>query len=159
SALYLPGGQPPEPGSVFRNPDLAGTYQQIARSGIDAFYQGPIGADIVATVVHPPVSATPVGTWALPIAPGSMTGSDLAAYRTRFPEPTHVRYHDLDVYGMPTPSSGGSTVGEVLNILDTVDLAKLPRTEALHYYLEASALGYADRNRYVGDNTPRTLLD
>src|SRR5262249_27618514 len=49
--------------------------------------------------------------------------------------------------------------GEVLNILDTVDLAKLPRTEALHYYLEASALGYADRNRYVGDNTPRTLLD
>jgi gamma-glutamyltranspeptidase/glutathione hydrolase len=159
SALYLPNGQPPVPGSVFRNPDLARTYQQIARDGIGALYRGPIGADIVQTVQDPPKSKTPIGTWTFPIAPGTMTLGDLAAYHTRFPAPTHVNYHGLDVYGMPTPSSGGSTVGEALNILDTVDLATLPRAEALHYYLEASALAFADRNRYVGDYTPRSLLD
>jgi gamma-glutamyltranspeptidase/glutathione hydrolase len=75
------------------------------------------------------------------------------------PEPTHVRYRGLDVYGMPTPSSGGSTVGEALNILDTFDLAAMSRPQALHHYLEASALAYADRNRYIGGDTPRTLLD
>jgi gamma-glutamyltranspeptidase/glutathione hydrolase len=159
SALYLPNGQPPAVGSVLRNPDLARTYAQIARDGTAAFYQGPIGADIVGTVQHPPLSPTPIGTWNLPIRPGTLQRSDLAAYRTRLPAPTHSTYHGLDVYGMPTPSSGGSTLGEALNILDRVDLAELPRTEALHYYLEASALAFADRNRYVGDNTPRPLLN
>jgi gamma-glutamyltranspeptidase/glutathione hydrolase len=60
---------------------------------------------------------------------------------------------------MPTPSSGGSTVGEGLNIMENWDLGDLSRTEALHRYLEASALAFADRNRYVGDDTPRALLD
>ena len=60
---------------------------------------------------------------------------------------------------MPTPSSGGSTVGEALNILENWDLGDLSQTQALHRYLEASALAFADRNRYVGDNTPRALLD
>ena len=159
SALYLPGGQPPAVGSVFRNPDLARTYELLAQHGIDAFYRGPLANEIVQTVQHPPVSAHPIGTWAFPIRPGTMQTSDLAAYRTRFPEPTHVRYHGLDVFGMPTPSSGGSTVGEALNILENFDLDDVSRTEALHLYLEASALAFADRNRYVGDNTPRALLD
>lgn len=52
---------------------------------------------------------------------------------------------------MAPPSSGGSTVGEALNILETVDLGQLDDTQALHHYLEASALAFADRNRYVGD--------
>jgi gamma-glutamyltranspeptidase/glutathione hydrolase len=159
SALYLPGGQPPAVGSTFRNPDLARTYEQIGRDGTGAFYRGPIGADVANTVQHPPLSPNPIGTWAFPIRPGTLTPADLAAYRTRFPAPTHVTYHGLDVYGMPTPSSGGSTVGEALNILDTVDLSRMTRAQALHWYLEASALAYADRNRYVGDDTPRSLLD
>src|SRR5439155_7753235 len=110
--LYLPGGQLPAVGSVFRNPDLARTYEQIARDGIGALYAGPIGADIIQTVTHPPVSPTPIGTWPSPIASGTMTGSDLAGYQNRFPAPSHVSYHGLDVYGMPTPSSGGRTVGD-----------------------------------------------
>ena len=60
---------------------------------------------------------------------------------------------------MPTPSSGGTAVGEALNILERADLGDLSRTQALHRYLEASALAFADRNRYVGDDTPRALLD
>jgi gamma-glutamyltranspeptidase/glutathione hydrolase len=88
-----------------------------------------------------------------------MKAPDLAAYDVRTPRPTHMRYRGYDVYGMPTPSSGGSTVGEGLNIVENWDLGDLSRTQALHRYLEASALAFADRNRYVGDDTPRRLLD
>ena len=63
-----------------------------------------------------------------------------------------MRYRGFDVYGMPTPSSGGSTVGEGLNIVENWDLGDLSLTQALHRYLEASALAFADRDRYVGDN-------
>ena len=159
SALYLPGGQPPAVGSTFRNPDLARTYELLARQGVGALYHGPLAGDIVRTVQHPPLSANPIGTWAYPIRPGGMQPSDLAAYRVRTPAPTHNTYRGLDVYGMATPSSGGSTVGEALNILENLPLGSVSRTEALHYYLEASALAFADRNRYVGDYTPRALLD
>jgi gamma-glutamyltranspeptidase/glutathione hydrolase len=159
SALYLPGGQPPATGSVSRNPDLARTYRLMARDGAGALYRGPVADDIVATIQHPPVAATPVGTWPYPILPGTTTRADLAAYDVRSPAPTHVRYHGLDVYGMATPSSGGSTVGEALDILADAELSGMSTTQALHHYLEASALSFADRNRYVGDDTPRRLLD
>ncbi len=159
SALYLPGGQPPAVGSTFRNPDLARTYELLAREGVDALYHGPLARDIADTVQHPPLSPTPIGTWAFPIRPGGMQVADLAAYQARFPAPTHSGYRGLDVYGMATPSSGGTAVGEALNILENFDLHGMSRTQALHHYLEASALAFADRNRYVGDGTPRAVLD
>ncbi|BFU43636.1 gamma-glutamyltransferase [Krasilnikovia sp. MM14-A1004] len=156
--LYLPGGAPPAVGSVQRNPDLAATYRLIARQGTDVFYRGPVGADLVRTVQHPPVSDHPTGTWAFPIRPGDLQQSDLAGYRVRFPAPTRSDYRGLTVYGMATPSSGGTAVGEALNILETADLRHLPLIQAEHRYLEASALAFADRNRYVGDGTPRSTL-
>jgi gamma-glutamyltranspeptidase / glutathione hydrolase len=159
SALYLPGGQAPAVGSTFRNPDLAKTYRLLAREGAGELYGGELGREVVNTVQHPPVVAAPAVPWPYPIRPGTMQLSDLAGYRVRLPAPTHSQYHGLDVYGMPTPSSGGTAVGEALNILDRFHLSTMSRTEALHYYLEASALAFADRNRYVGDNTPRALLD
>jgi gamma-glutamyltranspeptidase/glutathione hydrolase len=159
SALYLPGGAPPAVGSTFRNPDLAKTYRLLSKQGMGAFYRGELAADIVRTVQHPPVVAAPPVPWAFPIRPGKLKASDLAGYDVRTPRPTHLRYRGLDVYGMPTPSSGGSTVGEGLNIVENWDLGDLSRTQALHRYLEASALAFADRNRYVGDNTPRAQLE
>jgi gamma-glutamyltranspeptidase/glutathione hydrolase len=150
--LYLPAGAPPVPGSVLRNPDLADTYRLIGRKGTDVFYRGAVARDIVSTVQHPPLAAQPVGAWPFPIRPGGMRLSDLASYATRSPAPTRVTYHGLDVYGMATPSSGGTAVGEALNILEHTGVS-------LHTYLEASALAFADRNRYVGDDTPRAVLD
>ncbi|MCP3785518.1 gamma-glutamyltransferase [Micromonospora sp. A3M-1-15] len=158
SALYLPGGQPPAVGSTFRNPDLAETYRLIAKRGTDVLYRGEVGRDVVATVRHPPVAAQPVGSWPYPIRPAAMTAADLAAYRTRFPEPTRSDYRGFEVYGMPTPSSGGTAVGEALNILEQFDLRSMTATQAMHHYLEASALSFADRNRYVGDHTQRSVL-
>lgn len=147
SSLFLPGGDAPAVGSVFQNPDLAETYGLLAEKGTRGFYRGPLAAEIAATVQAPPKTA---GT-TLPIPVGHMTPADLAAYRTLDQAPTHVDYRGLDVYGMAPSSSGGTTVGEALNILDTSNLSEMSTPGALHHYLEASALAFADRGKYVGD--------
>ena len=83
--------------------------------------------------------------------PGFMEPSDLRAYRTIDRRPTHVGYRGYDVYGMAPSSSGGSTVGEALNIMERFDLSGMTAADALHHYLDASALAFADRGAYVGD--------
>ncbi|PWR10838.1 gamma-glutamyltransferase [Micromonospora acroterricola] len=158
SELYLPRGRPPAVGATFRNPDLASTYRLIAGRGTDVFYRGEVGRDVVATVQRPPVAEQPAASWPYPIRPAGMTSADLAGYRTRFPAPTRSDYRGFEVYGMATPSSGGTAVGEALNILERFDLRSMTATQAMHHYLEASALAFADRNRYVGDHTPRQVL-
>jgi len=149
SLFLTPDGQPPAVGSVLRNPQLANTYRQIARHGPGAFYHGPIGAAVANTVQHPPES--PDNTLGFHIRPGLMTPDDIGRYTAPLGQPTHVNYRGLDVYGMQPPSSGGSTVGEALNILEGFDMSTPDRALALHRYIEASRLAYADRNRWVGD--------
>ncbi|RSM80139.1 gamma-glutamyltransferase [Amycolatopsis sp. WAC 01375] len=146
-SLYLPGGTPPAVGTTFKNPDLAGTYAQLAAKGTDVLYRGPIGADVVDTVRKPPVD--PAST--LNVRPGDMTAADLANYRVVERKPTKTRYRGLDVYGMPAPSSGGLTVGEALNILENTKLSKLEKADYLHYFLESTRYAFADRNRWIGD--------
>ncbi|MBN6052535.1 gamma-glutamyltransferase [Nonomuraea sp. RK-328] len=141
AALYLPNGAPPPVGSVFKNPDLAATYRELARRGPDWLYGGQLGKEIVATVKQPPVA--PGAT--RKVRPGLMELPDLRDYRALLREPTRVDFRGLRVYGMAPPSSGGSTVGEALNIIEA-----LPQT-GLHEYLEASRLAFADRNKYVAD--------
>jgi len=150
--LFLPGGQPPAVGTVFKNPDLAATYLQLGTQGVDWLYDGELAGDIVETVQDPPVAPDANRT----VRPGLMTASDLATYTAPLRAPTHVDYRGLDIFGMGPPSSGGSTVGEALNILDNVELATMTRTQALHHYLEASALAYADRGAYLGDPASMT---
>ena len=146
--LFLtPEGDPRPAGSTFKNPDLARTYGDIARHGIKTFYDGPIAEEIVDVVTDPPLE--PDAT--LNVRPGLMTVDDMAEYEARIRRPTAVEYRGFDVYGMGPPSSGGSTVGESLNIMEGFDLGGLPREEALHNYLESSRLAYADRGAYLGD--------
>jgi len=80
-----------------------------------------------------------------------MTSRDVADYQPRRPAPTQVAYRGYDIYSMGPPSSGGSTVGEALNILSGYDLAHESRALALHQYIESLRYSFADRNRYVGD--------
>lgn len=147
SKLFLPGGDAPAVGSIFQNHDLAATYRLLAQQGTHGFYEGPLAADIATTVQAPQKAA---GT-SLPVPGGSMTTADLAGYRALDQDPTHVDYRGLDVYGMAPSSSGGTTVGEALNILDPANLSAMSKAGALHQYLEASALAFADRAKYVGD--------
>ena len=160
SLLLTPSGDPLPVGTWLRNPDLAHTYELIARRGPSALYDGPIGQAIVQADDHPVL--TPGQT--VVTNPGIMTMQDLRSYRTRILAPTKVDYRGLDVYGMAPPSSGGSTEGEILNILNGFPLSSESRVQALFQYLEASRLAYADRNAYVGDpdfvNVPLSgLLD
>ncbi len=148
SAIYLPGGAPPAVGSVLKNPDLADTYRLLADKGVKKFYQGKLAGEIARTVQKPPKSATTT----LPVPAGSMTTADLNGYRAKNRKPTTVDYRGYDVYGMAPSSSGGSTVGEALNILERYELGAMTDANALHHYLEASALAFADRGAYVGDS-------
>jgi gamma-glutamyltranspeptidase/glutathione hydrolase len=148
--LYLtPGGTAKPVGSVQVNRDLARTYERIGRNP-DRFYRGGIARDISETVRHPPAVAPDVAGKPRTIHAGSMTPADLAQYDAIRRDPTRIRYRGLDIYGMAPPSSGGSTIGEALNIMEG-----FPRTEArdlkLHQYLEASKLAYADRGKFLGD--------
>ncbi|CAN7181019.1 gamma-glutamyltransferase [Pseudarthrobacter oxydans] len=148
--LFLPGGAPPAVGTVFKNPDLADTYKLLASKGMDAFYEGKLAEDIVRTVRNAPSAPGPD---ALPGPAGVMTTEDLDDYEALDQDPTHVNYRGYDVYGMAPSSSGGTTVGEALNILEVFDLPGLKSDQpaVLHHYLEATALAFADRGKYVGD--------
>ncbi|WP_452176632.1 gamma-glutamyltransferase [Georgenia satyanarayanai] len=147
SATFLVDGEAPQAGSVITNEDLARTYRLLGEHGPSVFYAGEIAEAIVETNTAPPLADGAER----PVRPGEMTLADLAGYEALEREPTVVDYRGLEVYGMAPPSSGGSTVGEALNILEGFDLGGMPEEEVLHHVAEASALAFADRNAYVGD--------
>jgi gamma-glutamyltranspeptidase/glutathione hydrolase len=145
--LFLPGGRLPEVGSTFKNPELARTYQELGKKGIGAIYHGDLGQDIVDTVNRPPVD--PSSGWKA--RPGKLSDKDLADYRAKLQAPTETGYRGLKVYSIAPSSSGGTTVGEALNILENTDLSKASEVQYLHHFIEASRIAFADRGRWVGD--------
>ncbi|MEU1270993.1 gamma-glutamyltransferase [Streptomyces sp. NPDC005799] len=145
--LFLPGGQLPVVGSTFKNPELARTYQELGRKGVGAIYHGDLGQDIVDTVNRPPVD--PASGWTA--RPGKLSDKDLAGYRAKLQAPTETGYRGLKVYSIAPSSSGGTTVGEALNILENTDLSKASEVQYLHHFIEASRIAFADRGRWVGD--------
>jgi gamma-glutamyltranspeptidase / glutathione hydrolase len=141
---YL-NGKPPEPGQIFRNPELARTFRLLERQGADAFYKGEIARAIVA-------KSKSLG--------GTMTMEDLANYHGKWVEPAHTVYHGYDVLELPPPSQAWATE-EMLNILQEClprwapgeTLASLgPRSPRYwHILIEAKKLAYADLFRYNAD--------
>ncbi|MFG2966154.1 gamma-glutamyltransferase [Streptomyces sp. NPDC048288] len=145
--LFLPGGQLPVVGSTFKNPDLARTYQELGKKGTGDVYRGGLGKDILSTVDNPPVD--PASGWKA--RAGKLSAKDLAAYRAKSQAPTETSYRGLKVYSIAPSSSGGTTVGEALNILENTDLSKASEVQYLHHFIEASRISFADRGRWVGD--------
>jgi gamma-glutamyltranspeptidase / glutathione hydrolase len=135
-----PDGKKWVPGDRLVQPDLAKTLRLIAEKGPDAFYTGPIGEQIVAEM-H--------------TGGGIITGKDLAGYQAVQREPIHGRYRGYDVYGPPPPSSGGTCLVEMLNVLENFDLKKHGRfsPETLHLLTETMRRAYCDRARFIGDPT------
>jgi len=148
AALYLdPDRTPRDVGTVQRNPDLAKTYRRIGREGADGFYEGPVARAMVAAARRPPVAPDANHVW----RPGLMDLEDLEEYGSRRRTPTRVSYRGYDVYGMGPSSSGGQAVGEALNVLEGFKLTREQRVQALHLFLEASRVAFADRNAYLAD--------
>jgi gamma-glutamyltranspeptidase/glutathione hydrolase len=151
AAIFLPGGQPPAVGSTLRNPDMAKAYRELRLHGVASLYGGTLGRAVAAEARAP--HAVPQ----MPAAGGQLTLADLTSYRALDKQPIHSAYHGLDMYGMPVPSSGGIATAEILNLLHAYEnktgtpLDQVSNSEYLHYFAEASATAFADRNRWVGD--------
>lgn len=141
AAYFLPGGTPIAEGDTLMNPAYADTLHRLASGGAAAFYTGEIAEDIVATVREAPGN------------PGRLSSIDMALYRVVERAPVCVPYRGHEVCGMGPPSSGALTVGQILGMLDTHDLAALgPRNpEAWRLIGDASRLAFADRGRYMAD--------
>jgi gamma-glutamyltranspeptidase/glutathione hydrolase len=136
-ATYLPGGHPPAPGSRLVQPELAATLQAIDKDGAAGFYQGIVADLIVAEMER---------------GGGLISHADLAGYRAIWREPIAIRYRGHTVYSMPPASSGGVTMGEILNIMEGYDPLPPFGTPALmHREAEAMRRAFTDRNRHLGD--------
>ena len=135
-------GEPLQAGDRLRNPELADTLRAIAQQGSAGFYRGAIAVDIVNTVQT------------VPDNPGLLSLGDLASYQAKRREPVCIPYRVYHVCGMGPPSSGGLTVGQILGILDSFDLAALGAESPLAWHLigEASRLAFADRGVYMADS-------
>jgi len=135
--VFLPGGRAPEPGTLFRQPDLARTLREIAAGGPEALYRGAIGRRLVAF---------------LRARGGILDAADLAAYRPRWVKPLTGRVGDLTVATVPPPGAGLIVV-ELLQALEGEDLRTLGRGHAvlIHRQVEAFKLAMADFFRFVAD--------
>jgi gamma-glutamyltranspeptidase/glutathione hydrolase len=148
AAIYLdPDGTPRDEGTTLRNPDLARTYRRLADNGADWFYTGSVAGAMAGAAQDPPKGPDANHAW----RPGLMKRSDVGRYRAIERSPTHIGYRGLDVWGMGPPTSGGSTVGEALNILEGYRRLASDRVRALHLMLESSRFSFADRNAYLAD--------
>ncbi len=149
AAIYLdPDRTSKDVGTRITNPDMAKTYRLLGRQGVrKGFYRGAVAEAMARAAARPPVAPDADHTWRA----GLMTTDDLKRYTAPEREPTVSSYRGLTVYGMAPPTSGGTTVGEVLNILGGYSPAGSTRTQILHRYLEASRYTFADRNAYLAD--------
>ncbi len=118
--------------------DLARSLRLISEEGADVFYKGAIADLIVAE---------------MQAGKGLITKDDLAAYTANVRKPIHGTYRGYDIYSPPPPSSGGTCLVEMLNILENYDLKKKGRwsPETLHVMVESMRRAYYDRARYLGD--------
>ena len=153
--VFLPGGRAPQPGELFRNPDLAATLRKAVeaeqaalknkksraeaiQAAFDRFYKGDIAQEFDRFFKE---------------NHGAMTAADLAAYRPIWAEPLHTTYRGYDVYSNPATSRGGFELEMALNLVEPYDLAKLGAgsPEALHLLIEAIKVSKADIYHYVAD--------
>ena len=134
---YLIDGVSPLQGQIFKNPDLARTYQALAQGGRDAFYKGQIAKTIDAYFRR-------IG--------GDLRYEDFVAHHGEWVDPISVNYHGYDVYELP-PNGQGAAVLEMLKILEGYDLKKMGpgSADALHLMIEAKRLAYEDLAKYFGD--------
>lgn len=137
ASVFLPNGEPPAIGSRLVQPQLARTMRLIAQGGSGAFYQGSIADSIAAEMKR---------------SGGLITKEDLARYRAIWRDPIRNTYRGYTYLAMPPSSGGGSTVTEILNILEAYGpSARFGSAEQIHAFASASQRAFIDRNSKLGD--------
>lgn len=131
-------GAPLSPGDTLRQPILAGTLLCIAEEGPAAFYGGAIAESIVEEMRS---------------SGGIISREDLSGYNALLREPLRGSYRGCEIISAPLPSSGGTVLIEILNILEGYDLKGMGfmSDQKIHYMVEAERRAYADRAQYLGD--------
>src|SRR5438093_1325017 len=134
---FLVEGHAPAPGTTFHQPELAHTLQLIADSGPAVFYTGQIADLIVAEMQR---------------GHGLISKDDLKGYTPKWRTPVQISYRGYTIYSMPPASSGGVTLGEILNIMEGYDTLP-PFGSAGYVHLEAEAMrrAFMDRNHWLGE--------
>jgi gamma-glutamyltranspeptidase/glutathione hydrolase len=138
AAIFLNHGKPYVAGERLVQKQLAQTLEQIAAGGTDAFYKGSIARAVVK---------------ASQANGGILSLRDFADYTVQWGTPLRCGYHGYTILSAPPPSSGGTTLCEILQIIAPYPLAKwgYGSVNAVHYLAEAERRAFADRNTYLGD--------
>ena len=134
---FLVDGKAPAAGTIWKQPDLARTLQLISDSGPAVFYRGQIADSIVAEMQR---------------GDGLITKDDLRRYRARWRSPIRLAYRGRTIYSMPPASSGGVTMGLILNMMEGYDtLSGFGSSAYVHVLAESMRRAFMDRNRWLGD--------
>lgn len=148
SEIWMPGGQTPKKGQIFKNPLLAHTYKSIANSYGRDFYTGKIAQEILTSINS---------------KEGVMNSADLSEFQPEWIDPVSTNYRGYDVWELP-PNGQGIAALQILNILEAYDLQSmgLYSSEYVHLFVEAKKLAFEDRAKYYADlnfaNVPVTEL-
>ena len=131
-------GQVYQPNEIWRQPDLAETLKRIQKHGHDGFYKGKTAKTLAKFMQD---------------NGGIITEEDLAKYQAKERKPLHGTYRGYDIYSMCPPSSGGTILVEMLNILEGYNLKEAGHNSALYLHLltEAMRRAYSDRAQFLGD--------
>ncbi|HMQ12252.1 MAG TPA: gamma-glutamyltransferase, partial [Candidatus Competibacter phosphatis] len=137
-SFFKADGSTYQPGETLAQPDLAASLKLIAEQGSKAFYEGEIAQKLVVDMTA---------------HQGLITLDDLKNYRSLVRAPVRGNYRGYEIVSMPPPSSGGTHLIQILNILETWPLGELGHNSAatIHRMAEAMKLAYADRSEYLGD--------
>ena len=138
AAIFLNRGKPFVAGERLVQKDLAHTLQQIADGGTNAFYNGPIARAVVKASEE---------------NGGILSMQDFANYTVQWEKPIECSYHGYTIISSPPPSSGGTTLCEIVQIIKPYPFAKwgYGSVNSVHYFAEAERRAFADRNTYLGD--------
>jgi gamma-glutamyltranspeptidase / glutathione hydrolase len=136
--IFLPGGEPPAPGAIFRQTDLARTLERIRDQGPDGFYRGETADLIVAEMER---------------GGGIITHRDLEEYEAIWREAITFTYRGHTIHSMPPSSSGGATLAMMANMVEPHDVASMgwQSAEYVHLLTEVWKRAYADRNQILAD--------
>lgn len=143
SDVYMPNGEAPKKGEIFKNPALANTLEKIAKGGRDAFYKGDIAKTIAAYMKE---------------QGGFLSYDDLASHTSEWVEPIATNYRGYDVWELP-PNGQGTAVLQMLNILEAYDIKSMGfgSLEYMHTFVEAKKVAFEDRAKYYSDPAFNTL--
>jgi gamma-glutamyltranspeptidase / glutathione hydrolase len=138
AAFYHDDGSPYQVGETLTQPDLARTLRLIAHKGSAGFYQGDVAKSIIKAVEQ---------------ADGNMSLQDMADYQVKIRTPIWGSYRGYRIASMPPPSSGGTHIVQILNMMEHYDLTTSGHNSAqtIHLMAEAMKRAYADRSEYLGD--------